>query len=149
MGVNDVLIRWCTKRYPKYVDRKFYYLQKLKEEAAVLELKVKFIDDVIAEPPRFDIRSRDDKYIGDYMTSKGYPLEFLNVPYKSFSQKHVNEIKKKLQDLYERIDWYEKTHPGDLWNADLDELKTKLEEMYPGQWKKEHGYGFKSMDMPK
>jgi len=148
MGVNDVLVRWCTKRYGKYVERKKFYLEKLKKEAVVLELKVKFIDDVIAEPPRFDIRSKDDGYIDEYMTFNKYPMEFLNIAYKSFSRKLVEDIKKKLEDLYAKIDWYEKTHPGDMWIGELDELKAVLEKMYPGQWKKNYGYGTSSMDKP-
>ena len=149
MGVNDVLIRWCSKRYGKYVERKTFYLLKLKEEAKVFELKVRFINDVIAEPPRFDIRCKDDIYIDEYMRANGYPPEFLNIIYKSFSQKMVDEIKKKLEDLYAKIEWYEKTHPGDMWIAELDELKAMLEKMYPGQWVKNYGYGTCSMDRPK
>jgi DNA topoisomerase-2 len=149
MGVNDVLIKWCAQRYGKYVERKLVYLKQLKDKAAVLELKVKFIDDVIATPPRFDIRAKDDEYISSYMAAHGYPMEFLNTTYGKFSAANVRIIKKKLEEMYAEIEWYMKTHPGDIWIAELDELKTMLDKMYPGQWTKHYGYGTSTMDMPK
>lgn len=148
MGINDMLVKWAAKRYGVYVERKGLYLQKLKDKAKIFELKVKFIDDVIAEPPRFDIRCRSEEYIETYMKQNGYPHEFLKIPYNSFSEKLVAKIRKDLAELYAEIEWYERTHPGDMWIKDLDELQDKLEDMYPGQWKKHYGYGYKTMDRP-
>ena len=59
------------------------------------------------------------------------------------------ELGHSIADLYAEIDWYELTHPGDMWIKDLDSLKDKLEQLYPGQWTKHIGYGYKTMDMPK
>lgn len=147
-GINEVLAQWCTWRYNAYVLRKRHYLAKLKEDARIMELRVKFVDDVIAEPPRFDIRNKGKQYIKQHFDTNGYPDEFLEMPYRTFSQEKIDELKRKLKELYEKIDLYERTHPGDLWIGDLNSLIRKLKDSYPGEWEKYPGYGTASMAMP-
>jgi DNA topoisomerase-2 len=147
-GVMHAMMDWCKKRYEMYVKRKELYVKEMEEELRLTLLRMAFVEDVIAEPPRFDIRSKSDDYILNYMKAQGYPMEFLSMALRSLSAAKVEELRKKCKLLKDEIERYKSTHPGDLWLAELEELRQELERMYPGQWDPYPGYGTKEMRMP-
>lgn len=147
-GVAHVMMDWCKKRYEMYVKRKELYVKKMEEELRLTILRMAFVEDCIAEPPRFDIRSKSDEYILSFMKDKGYPMDFLSMALRSLSAAKVEELRKKCQLLKDEIERYKSTHPGDLWLTELGELSQEMERMYPGQWDFYPGYGTKEMKRP-
>lgn len=147
-GVVHVMLEFCELRYKKYIERRELYLKEKREEHRIQALKAQFIEDVIAKPPRFDIRSEDDEYIINYMDSHGYPMTFTSVPYNTFSKKKVEQIRRNLAEIAAEIEYYENVHPGDLWIKDLEELESKLEELFPGEWNVYPNYGTHGMKCP-
>jgi DNA topoisomerase-2 len=147
-GAEEFLAKWCAWRYGKYAERREKHVRKLQEDVKYLQMKVKFIHDVIAEPPRFDIRCKDAEYIKGYMRQNGFPKEFLQMAYNSFSQKRVDAIEKELKEKLDEIEYYKRVHPGDLWLRELEEFTAKLEELHPGEWEFYEGYGTRGMEMP-
>jgi DNA topoisomerase-2 len=147
-GICHVMMEWCKMRYSMYVRRKELYVKKMEEELRVTLLRMAFVEDVIADPPRFDIRSKSDEYIMSFMKANGYPTDFLSMSLRSLSAAKVEELRRKCQVLRDEIERYKSTHPGDLWLTELEELKIELERMYPGEWGFYPGYGTKEMRRP-
>lgn len=147
-GVMHVMMDWCERRYQMYVERKKLYVKHMEEDLRTTLLRMAFVEDVIAEPPRFDIRSKSDEYIMTYMREHEYPMDFLNMALRTLSASKVEELRRKCQTLRDEIERYKATHPGDLWLAELEEFRLELERLYPGQWEFYPGYGTKEMKRP-
>ncbi len=147
-GAPHVMMKWCDIRYEQYVLRKKHYVDKLKEDVRLNNLRMMFVEDIISEPARFDIRNRSDEYTTGYMISKGYPMIFMKMQLNTLSREKVKKLRNEVENLNLEIERYENTHPGDLWMKELDELTRELEKKYPGQWDFYPGYGTKTMEIP-
>lgn len=147
-GPQEVMASWCKWRYKKYVERKKVYIPKLEEDMRLISLKMAFVEDVIAEPPRLEFRNKPKDSYMPYMHEKGYPESFLNMSVKTFTREKVEKLRTELGDKAAEIEIYKNMHPGDLWIKDLMELKGKLQEMFPDQWYPVRGYGTKRQEQP-
>ncbi|MFS8158749.1 MAG: DNA gyrase subunit A, partial [Candidatus Roizmanbacteria bacterium] len=78
-GVVEMMAVWCRRRYLKYVERKKSHTEKLEEQLRIATLRLDFVEDVIAVPPRLELRNVEKSIIQAYMNSKNYPLVFLDM----------------------------------------------------------------------
>lgn len=138
-GAPQVCAQFCKIRYQKYIERKQRIIPKLEEELKILQLRLDFVEDVIAE--RVVLRNVAKSVIRAYMDEKGYPKDFLKMSLMSITKEKADELRKEMAEKQKSVEDYRQIHPGDLWNRELDALAAKLEEMYPKQWTMAPGYG--------
>jgi len=147
-GFNEVMACWCKNRYKAYIERKKIYAQKLEEDLRMINLKLSFVEDIIATPPRLVISNKKESEYMPYMEAKGYPKTFLKMAISSLTKEKADKLRKEAGNLEAQVKHYLLTSPGNLWLQDLKELKEFLETEYPGQWNRCKGYGTKDMPEP-
>lgn len=147
-GFNEVMACWCKFRYNKYVERKKIYTLKLEEDLRLVQLKLNFVEDIIAEPPRLVISNRTKEEYIPYMEAKGYPQTFLKMSLSSTTKEKADKLRNEAKELQKEVLRYKNSLVGNLWLQDLKELKEFLEKEYPNQWNRPEGYGTKQMPEP-
>jgi DNA topoisomerase-2 len=138
-GPLHVAVEFCKRRFETYVERKKLYTQKLIDELKIAQLKLQFVEDVIAK--RIILADATDEYLLPIMKQKGYPLTFLDMKLRSITKKKADKIRKEVADIAARLEYYRRVYAGDLWLKDLEDLEAELNKLYPGQWKIAPGYG--------
>jgi len=138
-GATQVCAQFCKIRYQKYVERKSAIIPKMEAELKILQLKLNFVEDVIAE--RLVLRNVSKGVIKAYMDEHGYPKDFLKMSLMSITKEKADELRQQMAEKQLVVENYRQMHPGDLWLRELDVLAAKLEEMYPKQWDMPSGYG--------
>jgi hypothetical protein len=104
-------------------------IEACKDKVAELELKVLFIADVIEDP--LQVAGREDEELDAWMTKKGYPDAFLNIPLRSITHMMQRKVQQLLGDEKELLEHYNSIGGEQLWLEQLEAFEIVYNKMYP------------------
>ena len=123
-SVNEILTKYCKKRFELYNKRKEYLLNKIREDLKYINCEKKFIKQVISKKLIIQMRDESDilkdmiKY--KYYKKNGSFAYLLDMPMRRFSKNKIKELKLKISKLEKEYKDLENYQAKDMW---LDELK--------------------------
>lgn len=127
--VNGIMQRFCIERYNMYGVRRVHILDKLRHELKVLENKRKFMVEVMDGSMKVFMVPEED--VIKQLQSKGYFMDgsydyLLRIHIRSFTKENVEKLNTSITKVKEQINHYLTTTNGNLWKAELEELKQHL-----------------------
>ena len=129
-NVNDILLDFYDIRIDYYVKRRTYILDKLKKELAILDAKVRFIEEYING--KIEINRKSKEYIYSLLEERGYPdfgesYDYLvRMPILSFTEEKIEELSKQRNDKKQEVKILKNKTEKDLWLDDLENILKKL-----------------------
>ena len=123
-SVNEILTKYCKKRFELYNKRKEYLLNKIREDLKYINCEKKFIKQVISK--KLIIQMREESNILKDMIKYKYHKKndsfayLLDMPMRRFSKNKIKELKSKISKLEKEYKDLENYQAKDMW---LDELK--------------------------
>ena len=123
-SVNEILTKYCKKRFELYNKRKEYLLNKIREDLKYINCEKKFIKQVISK--KLIIQMREESNILKDMIKYNYHKKndsfayLLDMPMRRFSKNKIKELKSKISKLEKEYKDLENYQAKDMW---LDELK--------------------------
>lgn len=135
--VEEILEDFCPVRYDTYVRRKEYLLEKYRTSLVRDENKKRFIEEVISE--ELIVKERDETELFDEMRERGYAeyvegeerkafAYLLDMPLRSMTKQRIENLKKSVETVQNKIEELEEKTPGKLWLEDLEEFETAYEK---------------------
>lgn len=129
-AITRAIDAFCEIRYDAYVRRRKAMMAQWKEKIEHLELKRKYIGDVIDQRIKFHTDSGKAKteaiLIGE-IESMGYSKEFLDISHRMTTEQGIAKIDHEVAGFKGKIAEYRKTSPSALWYKELEELYGKLQ----------------------
>jgi len=128
-GTMNAIDAYCEVRFQAYERRRKLLMYEWKQEIDKLNLKKKFIEDVIAR--RIDFRNTDgttkkkDILIHE-ITTRGYPQEFGKLAIYSLTIDGIADIESDIRKIQIKYDDYAKSNPAQLWMKELEELYNQI-----------------------
>ena len=129
-NVNDILLDFYDIRIDYYVKRRTYILDKLKKELAILDAKLRFIEEYING--KIEINRKSKEYIYSLLEERGYPdfgesYDYLvRMPILSFTKEKIEELSKQRDDKKQEVKILKNKTEKDLWLDDLENILKKL-----------------------
>jgi len=124
-NVYELLSHYSKIRLKKYEERRQLRITYLKDQFPHLQLKYKFVLEVMEGTLK--IHRRDEADIYADMDTRGYPHEFLGMSIRSFTKQKLAEIQNEIQKIQDEIEYLLKTTDIALWRGELDELERALD----------------------
>lgn len=128
-GIMLALDAYCEVRYQAYAERRKRLMIKWKEAIKALELRKRFIQDVIDGKIQFKdeqgkIRSR--AILESQIAPMGYPPEFLKINILTLTEDGIAKINGDIASIKAKYDIYASSSPAKLWIQELEELYNHL-----------------------
>ena len=125
--VVSIFNDWFDYRLRMYEVRRKHQLLTLQKSIPFLTAKVNFIRIVLDNQLPL---GKKKHVLHDVMSQLMIPAEFhdalLRMNLSSFTEERIIDINKELSDCYQKIEFYSKVAPKNLWFNDLDELSAQL-----------------------
>lgn len=122
--ISQLMKYFVKVRLDKYDERRQRIIPILTAQKNDLELKRRFLDDVINK--RLKINNRPKSEVNEDMQSRGYPVEFLRTAVSDFTRESLHELDGKIQKVKDEIKYYEETPSAEMYKSELLELKKHL-----------------------
>lgn len=146
-SVDDILTEYCEFRLHMYDLRKKYYMRFLENQLAILNYRIKFINDVISgkiivfekKSPKSEeeviTQCEDNKYpklstnVNALESEKSYDY-ITNLGLFSLTKNRKEKLEKEYNDKLEEYNIYKNTTIETLWLRELDELEKAYHKWY-------------------
>lgn len=115
-----ILMEYIETRVRVYDKRKAHLLKKMRDERAILELKARFILDVIEE--RLVVFRRDRKDLELDMEHRGFPKELLQTKTYEYTRDEVSALHARIREYQSESDTLERMSVIDMWEQNLRSL---------------------------
>lgn len=117
--VDEIFQTYCEKRFGLYRRRKEKLLADMDALLKKERLRSKFLEDVIEGRIVVFRRSEDDirRQIGECDQDVSF---LLSIPLRQFTKEHLDQLKKKIQEIQKEYDELMRTTEGQLWKRELD-----------------------------
>jgi DNA gyrase/topoisomerase IV subunit A len=129
--VKTIFDRWVEFRLKWYEVRRQTRIKEIQAAIPMAEYRVKFIQLVVNGTLKLGKREQN---FAETLLSNGIPenlhSQFLRMSLSSFSEERIADICKELEDLRQRLTFYETTSDKQLWLTDLDMLLKALPEFW-------------------
>ena len=129
-SINEILIKYCEKRFELYKQRKKYLLEKIRKDLKYISNEKNFIKKVIAK--KLIIQMREESLVIKDMIEQKFDKKdgsfdyLLNMQIRRFSKNKIKELATKISVLQTKLTDVENYQPKNMW---LDELKEFI-QMY-------------------
>lgn len=127
-GIEDILTDFYNFRLPYYTKRIEIIKNKLDIQIKWKSAYIKFCNDVISN--KFNFKINDDDFEKILLEKYKMPTEYIqttmNTAVRNFTEKALEKAKEQLQNLKDKLDYYNKTTAEKEWIKDLEELKKTL-----------------------
>lgn len=120
---------YCEVRYKAYVLRRKRMMEEWSNDIKYLELKIRFIQDVIDEKIRFrneHNKPKNKATLEQEVTSMGYYVEFLKMAVSSMTEEGIAHIQDEINKIAKKYEHYKVTSAGKLWLNELEELYNNM-----------------------
>jgi len=117
---EEILCDYLEVRTSVYARRKAYMLKKLAAEKATLELKARFITDVIED--RLVVFRRERGELETDMEHRGYPKDLLHTKTYEYTRDEVAKLRGRIQDYQRELSDLQASSVADLWEQNLRAL---------------------------
>lgn len=127
--VTKAISAFCSQRYDAYIRRRNTLMKLWKDKMDYLELKKRYIKDVINNIILFrddNNKPRPESEMEQELLDKGYPIKFLETDHRTCTIQGIARINDEIKKFQVKYDKYKKTSPANLW---LEELKTFLNSL--------------------
>lgn len=129
-SIHTIIDEYCIKRVEVYVERIDFMLTKYKVQRKTLESKLAFLTLV----NRGDIKlwdKEDDSIKRQLEHRKLYKVDdsydyLLSMNIRNFTKRFIKTLQDQITKTRERIEYYQKTTPTDIWLSELELLKKHL-----------------------
>ena len=129
-SINEILIKYCEKRFELYKQRKKYLLEKIRKDLKYISNEKNFIKKVITK--KLIIQMREESLVIKDMIEQKFDKKdgsfdyLLNMQIRRFSKNKIKELATKISVLQTKLTDVENYQPKNMW---LDELKEFI-QMY-------------------
>ena len=120
---EEILCDYLEIRTSVYARRKAYMLKKLATEKATLELKARFIMDVIED--RLVVFRRERGDLEADMERRGYSKELLHTKTYEYTRDEVTKLRGRIQEYQRELSELEGSSVAELWEQNLRALSEK------------------------
>jgi DNA topoisomerase-2 len=117
---EEILCDYLEIRTSVYARRKSHLLKKLTAEKTTLELKARFITDVIED--RLVVFRRERGELEADMERRGFPKELLHTKTYEYTRDEVMKLRGRIQDYQRELIDLEASSVADLWEQNLRAL---------------------------
>lgn len=128
-GIMNALDHYCEIRYNAYVRRRQKMMEIWKADIDRLELKKRFIQDVIDGKINFrgeNNRMKKKSILIQEITQLGYPDEFGNLSIFTLTEDGIEQVNTEIAKFQEKYETYKKATPAKLWFDELQDLYNHL-----------------------
>jgi DNA topoisomerase-2 len=140
-SINDILDEFYNERFALYEKRKSYQLNSFNEALKLVNVKIRFIQDIIDDKLLIYKRKKDD--IINQLKQMEYPcydkvlipLEkckkinydyLIKMPISSFTEEEIEKLMKESEQLNLKIQTLEQKTISEIWKSELNQLQNKL-----------------------
>lgn len=128
-NIYELLCHYSKIRLKKYEERRQIRITHLKNQFPLLQLKYKFVIEVMEGT--LEIHHRDEVEIYKDMDERRYPHDFLGMPIRSFTKQKLAEIQNEMQKIQDELEYLFKTLDIEMWRVELTELENVLNSIKP------------------
>jgi len=156
--IDEIIDSFCKVRFDYYIKRKKHILNDLKEVLKYANNKYRFLSEVMDE--KLKVHKRDEKDLIKDLESRGYDKKLtkkeekeeddeeekdekgsyrylLDLKIRSFTKQKLEELKKEIDGLNQRIKETEKISEKQMWINDLNEFEVGYQKWLDEMNKKE------------
>ncbi len=128
-GIMFALDAYCEIRYRAYAERRKHLMVQWKEAIDHLELRKRFIQDVIDGHIKFkddEGKVKSKAILESQIAPMGYPPEFLRLNILTLTEDGIAKLNGDIAAIEVKYNAYNASSPAQLWLRELEELYDRL-----------------------
>ena len=136
-SVDKILEDFCDTRLTWYTDRKENLIESLSHQLTVLNGKLRYITEIMAEPPQqLEVFRVPESTIIAELTRREYPTvdgdyEYLRkLSTRWFSQEKLDELATEIANTTAELEQITETEEADMWLEDLAKFREAYSRIY-------------------
>ena len=125
-----IIDAYIPVRYKLYEDRKAHQVDELAQTVLILSNKARFIQALIANPPKIDLRGKPKAAVvqtlcaSEYDTVDGDYRYLIRMPLDSQTAEEASKLIALRSDMENQLSTLKATSPQDMWLSELQTLRT-------------------------
>jgi DNA topoisomerase-2 len=128
--ITDIIDEYYETRLQMYETRKQYMINTLEKELVLLSNKAKYIKENL--DGTIDLRKKKKEQVNQLLCEKGYDMidndkdfkYLVKMPMDSVTEENVEKLFKEHGNKKEELNILKNTNACDMWNTELDNLKS-------------------------
>ena len=135
--VTKVMQEFCEERFGWYTDRKENMIRKLRNKLAVLNGKLRYITEIMADPPEQLVvfRVRKTELIEELTRREYHQVEdsyeyLLRLPTSSFTHEKLEELQNEIDQHTATLQTVTETDEADMWLEDIANFRDAYQRLF-------------------